>query len=399
MTASPRRFAATSVAFAFWICMAGTTVPTALYPLYQNEFSFSAPMVTVIFAVYAAGVVCGLLVFGRLADQIGRKPTMLIALTLSLAAAAVFLLATGTTMLLIGRVLSGLSAALITGAATAALSELIPPDGPIRSASVALWANMGGLAGGAFLASAIADGTSQPLLTPWWATAALALLASLALWPLPETARARSRFAMQKLHFPSEIRADFTRSAATASAGFAVLGVLTALTGKFLHTVVPDAGHWVTGAMVATAFLSTALGQFLARALPSGFRLPAACLGLIAAAALVGTAVSLTSWPLLLCGAATVGLSTGIAMAFGLSAITTRSRPEHRGASVSTFFAILYTMLALPAVGVGLVTQATSLPVAARTLSTVVAAGAAVVLFSLLWSQRDAEPARVGGRE
>lgn len=399
MTTPPRRFAAAAVAFAFWICMAGTTVPTALYPLYQNAFGFSAPTVTVVFAVYAAGVVCGLLVFGRLSDQIGRKPTMLIALALAVAASTVFLLATGTTMLLVGRVLSGLSAALITGAATAALSELIPPDGPVRSASVALWANMGGLAGGAFLAGVIADAAPQPLLTPWWATGALTLLAALLLWPLPETARGRSGFAMQRLHFPTEIRADFTRSAATASAGFAVLGVLTALTGKFLHTVMPDAAHWVTGAMVATAFVSTAIGQFLARVLPNGSRLPAACLGLITAAALVGTAVSLASWPLLLCGAATVGLSTGIAMAFGLGAITTRSRPEHRGASVSTFFAILYTMLALPAVGVGLVIEATSLPVAARTLSAVVAAGAAGVLISLLWSHRAAEPARVGGRE
>ena len=85
----------------------GTTVPTPLYPLYEMEFGFSSLTVTVVYALYALGVVVGLLVFGRLSDQIGRRPVILIALLLSVAADAVFLAAVDLAMIIVGRILAG----------------------------------------------------------------------------------------------------------------------------------------------------------------------------------------------------------------------------------------------------------------------------------------------------
>src|SRR4051794_6888850 len=67
-------------AFAFWAVMMGTTVPTSLYPLYKSQFAFGSLTVTILFAVYALGVVAGLLVFGRVSDQVGRKPVIFAAL-------------------------------------------------------------------------------------------------------------------------------------------------------------------------------------------------------------------------------------------------------------------------------------------------------------------------------
>ena len=92
---------AVRVAFAFWITLVGTTVPTPLYPLYELEFGFSSLTVTVVYALYALGVVVGLLVFGRLSDQIGRRPVILIALLLSVAADAVFLAAVDLAMIIV----------------------------------------------------------------------------------------------------------------------------------------------------------------------------------------------------------------------------------------------------------------------------------------------------------
>lgn len=65
------------VAYAFLVTMVGTTLPTPLYPLFEQRYSFGELMVTVIFAVYALGVIAGLLVFGNLSDEIGRKPVLL----------------------------------------------------------------------------------------------------------------------------------------------------------------------------------------------------------------------------------------------------------------------------------------------------------------------------------
>ncbi len=79
---------------------------------------------TVIFAVYAGGVIAALLLFGNLSDSIGRRRALLPGLALSAASAVIFLLADGLPLLLVGRVLSGLSAGIFTGTATATLVDL-----------------------------------------------------------------------------------------------------------------------------------------------------------------------------------------------------------------------------------------------------------------------------------
>ena len=49
------------IAYAFLVTMLGATLPTPLYPLFSQRYSFGELMVTVIFAAYAFGVIAGLL--------------------------------------------------------------------------------------------------------------------------------------------------------------------------------------------------------------------------------------------------------------------------------------------------------------------------------------------------
>ena len=66
------RLAFLGVAFAFLVTMLGTTLPTPLYPVYQQRFGFSQLIVTVIFAAYAVGVIAALLTTGRFELGSGR---------------------------------------------------------------------------------------------------------------------------------------------------------------------------------------------------------------------------------------------------------------------------------------------------------------------------------------
>ncbi len=50
-----RRLAFAGVAYAFAVTMLGTTLPTPLYPIYEQEIGFSSLVVTIIFATYAVG--------------------------------------------------------------------------------------------------------------------------------------------------------------------------------------------------------------------------------------------------------------------------------------------------------------------------------------------------------
>ncbi|WP_164873198.1 MFS transporter, partial [Streptomyces resistomycificus] len=107
----------------FAVCMAGTTLPTPLYGLYQEKLGFSELTVTVVYAVYAFGVIGVLLLAGNASDAVGRRPVLLAGLGCAAASAVCFLCATGLGWLYAGRLLSGLSAGLFTGAATVYVLE------------------------------------------------------------------------------------------------------------------------------------------------------------------------------------------------------------------------------------------------------------------------------------
>ncbi|MDQ0988481.1 hypothetical protein QFZ71_005764 [Streptomyces sp. V2I9] len=58
-----------AAAAVFAVGMAGTTLPTPLYGLYRDQLGFSELMVTVVFAVYALGVIATLLLAGNVSDE------------------------------------------------------------------------------------------------------------------------------------------------------------------------------------------------------------------------------------------------------------------------------------------------------------------------------------------
>ncbi|MDG4820298.1 MFS transporter [Asanoa sp. WMMD1127] len=378
-------------AFVFWTVMLGTTVPTPLYPLYESAVGIVPVEVTVLFAVYAIGVVVGLLTLGRLSDQIGRKPVLAIALLLAAAAASLFLVSDSLGMLLAARVLSGFSAALATGAGTAAIGEQLPADRKWLGPVLALVANMGGLASGTMLAGILAEWAGHPLRLSWIVHLGLIVLSLLGLTVVAETVRrGRATFRLQRLRVPREIRGEFVRASAAAGAGFAVLGVLTSITGILLGTELGKHDPALTGFVVFLGFVFTGTGQLIDRRLPPRVSLPASCVALIIAAALIATAVLGASLPALLAAAVVVGLATGSAVSAGLRAIATGVPAERRGEAFSAFFAILYTVLALPAIGVGIVIEYANLRWAGGVFSLVVGLLALTVLISLSRTRRRA---------
>ncbi len=184
--------------------MIGTTLPTPLYPLYQRRFGFSELTITVIFAVYAAGVIAALLLFGRLSDQIGRRPVLLLGLGFSALSAVVFLVANGLGLLLLGRVLSGFSAGIFTGTATATLVDLAGPERRSRATLIATVANIGGLGLGPLLAGLVAQWGTNPLRLTFWIDLALLVPAVLAVLALPEPVadRGPATLRVQPLRVP-----------------------------------------------------------------------------------------------------------------------------------------------------------------------------------------------------
>jgi MFS family permease len=137
--------------------MLGTTLPTPLYVIYQAQWHFSSGITTVIFASYAVGVLAALLLAGRSSDQAGRRPVLFAALAFSAVSTVVFIFSPGVGWLFVGRVLSGISAGLVTGTATAAFTDTYSGSSPRYASMVATAANMGGLGLGPLIAGLFAQ--------------------------------------------------------------------------------------------------------------------------------------------------------------------------------------------------------------------------------------------------
>jgi MFS family permease len=365
--------------------MLGTTLPTPLYSTYQRDFGFSELMVTVIFATYAAGVIAALLLFGRLSDQIGRRRALLPALALSALSAVAFLVAQGVGLLLVGRVLSGLSAGIFTGTATATLVDLAPPERGGRATLVATLGNMGGLALGPLLAGMLAEFAASPLRLAFWADLALLVPATALVWAMPETVRAGRAGPPrpQRLHVPSAVRATFVRAALASFAGFAVLGFFTAVAPGFLGQTLGVTSHATVGLVVFAVFASSMAGQAAQGRVSSAVALPAGCLGLIAGMGLLALGLALSSLALLVAGGVVAGVGQGLSFRAGLAAVNEASPPDRRGEVASSFFVVAYTAISVPVIGVGVLADLAGLRAAGLIFAALVAALAmtAVVLL------------------
>src|SRR5699024_10436436 len=145
------------VAYAFIMVMLGTTLPTPLYPVYEETFGLSSISITVIYAVYAVGVISALLVFGQLSDRIGRRYILLTGVLLAAISALVFLMTNNVALLYLGRILSGFSAGLFTSTATATLVNAVPKTKQGLASMIASAINMLGLGLGPLLAGFLAE--------------------------------------------------------------------------------------------------------------------------------------------------------------------------------------------------------------------------------------------------
>jgi len=351
----PRRFAFWLLAFVFAATMLGTTLPTPLYDIYQAQWHFSAAIVTVTFAVYAAGVLLTLLLTGRASDQAGRKPVLAAALGCSALSTVVFILAPNVGVLMAGRILSGFSAGLMTGTATATLTELIPASAARRASLVATAANMGGLGLGPLIAGLFAQYGPHPTVLVFQVYLAVA---GLCLFLVPETVSPRRRPVIRfaGLGIPERGRGEFVAAGGAGFAAFSLLGLFAGLAPTFVASVLHELNHAVQGAVVFGLLAVGTLTQLVLSRFGSR-RVMMAGLGLfLAALPLIVVALAAASMTLFLAGTVVGGVAVGAVFLGSLATANRLAPPGQHGRTVSTFFVLCYAGLIIPVVSVGVAT-------------------------------------------
>lgn len=348
------------VAAAFMITMAFGTLPAPLWALYQREDNFPTWLITVVFATYAVGVVASLLFVSGVSDTVGRRPVILSALTLELLAAVIFIESHQAWALIVARFISGVGVGALTATATAHLGELhtvaFPTRDPARASTVATVVNTGGLAVGPLAGGLFAQYSAAPLVAPFVASGVALATALIAFTAVPETVQrnpTRSPYRPQRVRVPAEIRAPFLAAGAGAFAGFAVIGLFSALTPTVLGAF-RAASPLTAGLIVFGAFSAATVAQLLSGRMQRRTQVSAATILMILGLMGIAISVLIGSLPVFVIAGVLAGAGAGLLFRSAVASAAALASPQQRGATLSAVFLLSYLGLSAPVVLVGI---------------------------------------------
>src|SRR3954468_13370184 len=87
------RLAYALVAAVIGLALFASGTPSSLYATYRQLWGFSSVVLTLIYATYAFGVLASLVFAGRISDEWGRRPVLVLSLATLLATSVIFMLA------------------------------------------------------------------------------------------------------------------------------------------------------------------------------------------------------------------------------------------------------------------------------------------------------------------
>ena len=343
------------VAFAFLVVMAFATLPSPLYGLYRARDHLSAFTITIVYAIFAGGVIAALVAVPAIAARIGRRGVMLTAVATMMASAGLLAAWKALPGLLLGRLLTGVAVGLVAGTATTYLIELRvrqDPNGSIaRARNVGTSVSVGALGLGPLVAGCLAQWARGPLTVPYLLFVALGALALIALAGAPETGGAAGGQATSSLR---SARIPVPAAAATLAA-FSANGLFAGLAGLFLATTLGHPSHALAGATLFVVFSMGVAAQLGTTRLPAPRVLALGTISMLTGLVVLVTSVRLASpsLALFLIAGALIGAGAGAVFKGTTALVLGAAPPEQRLAMTSQLLIALFVGLSIPVIGAG----------------------------------------------
>jgi predicted MFS family arabinose efflux permease len=371
---------------------------TPLYAIYGQRFGFSSAVLALIFATYALVLIPSLLAFGQLSDRLGRCPVIIVGLGIGIVALVLFAVANGTPWLFGARATQGLAVGTISGAATAGLVELEPHADARNAALLATFAMAGGSAGGPLFGGMLEQWAPAPRVLPYVVGMVAIGALAIAVLAVPEPNRERRSghgLRIQRPKVPQDIRGPFVRVALTAAAVWSVAALFLSVIPSYAGEIIGTKNLALLGAIAALMLVFSCVAQVAVRrgappvlAQAGGLLLLAlGLLGLVLASPL-GTA-----W-LLVAAAVIAGTGHGLGFLATQDDLNRIAPPEHRAEINAAFYTCIYTGVALPVIGVGVLASITSLYTGVAVFAAVTG-GVALVVAA--WHLAAGRQVRAGG--
>ncbi|WP_245237095.1 MFS transporter [Streptomyces iakyrus] len=403
-TPAPPERAAAARTPTWWVWLAAWPVTavfvlsnaaTPLYVLWQRDIGFSKGTLTVVFAFYIVGLLGSLLVSGVVSDRLGRKPVLLPALALALAACAIFATATTVVALIVARLFTGIAVGAVVSAGMAAVTDVAGPERKRLAALLASCAMVFGAGLGPLLAGLLSETLPAPTVTVFVVEAVLLLTAVLAVLRMPVRRPAgRGKGAWVRVPgVPHGNGIHLALGIAVFAPGITATSFVLSLGPTLLTELLGTTSRIVAGAMAFVMFLAATGVQFAVQKLPRRTILTAGAISTTLSMAALIAAVHASSVALLVASALLAGAGQGMGQLGGLSLLNS-TVPAQRLAEANAALNVGgYIPAGLLPVSTGYLMDAVGLPTGATLFGTVLMSLAVVGgLVVLSGRRRVAEP-------
>src|SRR6201996_4102909 len=282
--------------------------PSPLYGTYSQLWGFDAVVLTLVYATYAFGVLATLLLAGRLSDEVGRRPVLIVAMATLAIVTVPFMLADSVVWLFVARGIQGLATGLALSAASAALLDLHPDRDPVSVSLANGVASTIGLGSGVMISAAIVEFLPAPRVLPYVLLLILFVGFLVAAWRMKEPVEvapgAHFHLTPQRPSVPAVARRPFVLASLAVISSWSLAGLFLSLGPELSALVYKSDTHLISGIGIVMLALSAAVSQVLFgrwapwRAAAIGSLALAAGMGLIVAAAAADSAILFTVGPI-----------------------------------------------------------------------------------------------------
>lgn len=380
----PRGVAFFLVGFVLVMLLVSSTVPSPMYVIYQQQWHFSAAMLTLVFSIYALCILLSMLLFGSLSDTAGRRPVLAFALLVAAISMVVFATAQGVGWLLLARALQGIAVGTATGTLGAALMELSPPSAPARGTFVNSAAPTFGMAFGAIAAGLLVEYAPAPTTLSYVVLAVVFVVAGVLALFMRETAPNAGngfRIRPRRVSVPPAGRGAFALLALALVADWAVGGLYMSLGPSVVAQIMHSDSHVLGGLVVTLLAGCGTVAQLLFGKL-TGQR-PILLGGVLMVLALAATLVALTqaSAPVFFVATAVLGLGWGATFMGAFRGMAMLAEPTRRAEMLAAIYVVAYLSFSVPTIIAGIAARQAGL----QTTTTVfIVAVGVLVLASLI---------------
>jgi len=332
--------------------LAASSAPTPLYARYARQWGFTPITTTVVFGVYAVAVLAALLVFGRLSDYVGRRPVLLTALAVQIAAMVVYATAGGVGELMAARVIQGLSTGAAIGAIGAGMLDIDRGRGALANAlSPGL-----GTGSGALLSALAVQFLPAPTHLIYLALIVVFAAQAVGIAALRETvtpSRITAATLTPDVRLPSSVRGPVLAAAPVLFAVWALAGLYGALGPALVQALTGSANVVLGGASLTVLTATSATCVYLFRNAPARAVMLTGIAALVAGVAITLAALGTGSAPLFFAGTAVSGIGFGSGFQGGIRTVVPVAAARDRAGVLSLLFVISYLGMGVPAVAAG----------------------------------------------